>query len=71
MIAQRRHIYCIAGVVNLKMSESCAVFKANNHVTIDTSICLFWNFNEPVSRWNCVESCKKNSNVSLFFAYCD
>ena len=51
-------------VLCLVMSESCHVFKNRDHVVMDTSICLFKNFTEPVSKWICLQSCKNHPVVS-------
>ena len=50
--------------MNKMMSESCIIFKTNDHVAIDTSICLFQNFTEPVSKWICLQSCRIHPRVS-------
>ena len=52
-------------VLNLIMSDSCNIFEAIKYVTIDTNVCLFQNFTEPVSEWVCVKSCHKNATVSI------
>ena len=70
MIGLRNDIYWVVVTIfiktqNLVMSESCNVFKTNNNVTVDLSICLFKNFTEPVSKWICMESCHNNPTVSL------
>ena len=51
-------------VLNLMMSDSCSIFKSRKYVTIDTNICVFQNFTEPVSEWACVKTCYKNATVS-------
>ena len=69
MAALRRDIYWTAmilfiWVLNLIISEPCSIFKTIDRVTIETSICLFKNFTEPVSKWTCLDSCRIRLSVS-------
>ena len=54
-------------VVVVVTCEDCYAYRLKENVTMDTSDCLFVNSAEPLTMYECLDSCTNNSMVRIAF----